>query len=103
MSRFNNGTPGTGQGRGFGPGRGADCRANPTGGLGNGQGKRSGRRSIGPGQGQGFLRDPEFFRRNCLGIAEQGDLAIAPRRSRFESLIDNLQRQIDELKHQFTK
>lgn len=93
MPRFNNGTPGTGQGRG----------------LGNGQGKKSGRRSIGLGQGQGlgqrqaFLRDPDFFRRNCLGIAEQGDSTTAPRRNRFESLIDNLQRQIDELKRQFAK
>lgn len=99
MPRFNNGNPGTGQGRGFGNAQG----------QGQGQGMRSGRRSIGfgkgrgLGQGQAFLRDPDFFRRNCLGIAEEGVTANAPRVSRFESMIENLQRQIDELKRQFGK
>ena len=103
MPRFNNGNPGTVQGRGFGNAQG----------QGQGQGMRSGRRSIsfgkgqgqgqGLGQGQAFLRDPDFFRRNCLGIAEEGVTANAPRVSRFESMIENLQRQIDELKRQFGK
>ncbi len=93
MPRFNNGNPGTGQGRGFGNTQG------------QGQCKTSGRRSIGLGQrrGQAFLRDPDFFRRNCLGNAEQGVTANAPRISRFESMVESLQRQIDELKRQLGK
>ena len=103
MPRFNNGTPGTGMGKGFGNGRGANCRANTEGGPGNGFGQAGGlglgRRSKALGQGQPFERDPDFFRRNCLGIAGQDIPADDSRISRFQSMIDNLQRQIDSLKN----
>ncbi len=90
MSRFNNGTPGTGQGRFFGAGRANGC------GLGLGLGRSQGQR-------QASQRDPEFFRRNCLGIAEQPGARDFPRNGRFESLIESLQRQIDDLKRQISK
>ena len=107
MPRFNNGTPETGNGKGFGKGRSANCRANFEGGAGSGYGQTGrrglGRRSIAPGQGHPVERDPDFFGRNCLGITRQDTAADDSRISRFESVIDNLQRQIDNLKNQFTK
>jgi len=103
MPRFNNGTPGTGMGRGFGNGRGANCRANtegrPSNGYGQSEGLGLGRRSRVLGQGQPFERDPDFFRRNCLGITGQDIPADNSRISRIQSALDSLQRQIDSLKN----
>lgn len=107
MPRFNKGNPGTGMGRGFGNGSGPNCRANTEGGPGIGYGRSGGlglgRRSRALGQGQPFERDPEFFRRNCLGITGQDIPTENARINRIQSVIDSLQQQVDRLKNQFGK
>ena len=98
MPRFNNGNPGTGQGRGLGTGRANGCGQ----GLGRNRGRVQRQGQV-PGLQQASLPDPGFFRRNCLGIAEQPAASDLPQIGRFESVIDDLQRQIDELKRQLAK
>ena len=108
MTRFNNGNPtgkgigrGSGTGGGNGRGRGANCLGNGQGiGQGNSQGfgPGFGRRALGLDRTQPIERDPGFFRRVCLGITGQDFPADNNRINGFKSAIDDLQRQIDNLK-----
>ena len=107
MPRFNNGMPGRngggfgmgngmgqGQGRGAGggrgQGRGPNCRGN---GLGFGAAK-----STGFAQGPAAQRNPGFFRRFCLGLADQSAPESNTVAGSVQSEIADLQRQIDALK-----
>lgn len=111
MPRFNNGTPGRngigfgmggmgaglGRGAGGGRGRGANCRGNGPGfGFGTGN-------NPGIGQAQVAQRNPGFFRRFCLGLTEQPGSATNTRLGGIQSVIDDLQRQINALKNSTDK
>ncbi len=108
MPRFNNGMgnrkgnrkgngSGFGQGKGTGGGQGVNCR-------GNGQGFGFGAGNTGDiGQAPLGQRNPDFFRRFCLGLDNQPGSTINTRRGGILSAIDELQRQIDALKNSTNK
>ena len=117
MPRFNNGMPGrNGGGFGMGNGSGNGMERGMGGGMGAGQGRGAGGgRGRGVncrGRGPGFVvgdgsatgqasapqRNPGFFRRFCLGLTDQSAPESSTVADSAQSVIADLQRQIDALK-----